>query len=106
MATPVMFQIGEEMLATLDAYCAKHKLPRAQVIREAIAKHIGLDDASLQTQRRTKYANPEERKKANRDKQKAERDAVKQLMALYRKGARIEDMQALAKTMNINLDDL
>ena len=76
-----MFTLSEGLREALDEYSGTHQVSRAAVIREAIAAHIGYDlAAEPKAPRRKKYANPEARKAAQRERDKVKRGMMKSII--------------------------
>jgi hypothetical protein len=99
-STPVMFQVPVEMLAAMDAYCDQQKISRAAMMRIAIADKIGYNLPSKDRQ------SSEQRKEAQKARNKEHREAIQKIMAAFRRGERAEDIAALAKSLGINPEDV
>jgi len=98
----VMFTCSSDLKEALGAYAARNQSSMADVVRQAVAAYIDydLDQEEKPTRRGTKYANPEERKKAMLQRAKARRQLASQLVAAYDAEEKKRVMEAMVRTIN------
>jgi len=94
----VMFQCPAELVEAIDKFAATAKRSRSDIIREALAAVVGFDLASVARPqgRPLKYANPEERKEAQKNRNREKRVAMRDLIEMVRRAERLEDIQLAA----------
>jgi len=80
MTEKQMFPLSSELKAAMGEYATKHNMSVAELIRTAVADKIGFKLET--TNGRKKYANAEERKKAQRERQKKDREDLKRFREL------------------------
>lgn len=98
--SPTMFPISDELKEAADGYAVAHNMSRAALFRKAIAMMIGYDlSEESPTGRPQKYASPEERKAHQKAVNKAKKDMTNRLIDLHAKGAKEEDIKALARSI-------
>jgi hypothetical protein len=104
---PLMFQSPAALTKALDAYCTQHNLSRASVIRAALADKIGFVlQPEHRAKRPSKYGSEAEKKAANRARSKQKRDETKAIVDKIRAARKLADMEALAKSIGIELEDV
>lgn len=90
-------------------YAQQHNVSVALLIRDAVAKYIKYDfDEEKTTDRRRKYASAEDRKEAQRQRQKQERAEVNKLLALLKHEQHVESVQAIRNSLErkgVTIDD-
>jgi hypothetical protein len=102
-----MFQIGDNLKTALDQYCGKHNVSRASVIRTAIAKYIEFDLANeVRPDRKRLYENTEARVAAQRERNREQRAAMRQLLEAVRRGDKLEELKHLARTLGLDPEAL
>jgi protein associated with RNAse G/E len=98
--TQVLFTCSEEFKEALGTYAQVNRLSAAEVIREAVARFIKYDiSTEVVDDKRKKYANAEERKEAQRKRQKTERENVRLLLQYYAKEQREIDAAILENSL-------
>lgn len=91
MRTSLMVGMSEELKDAVGVWAQSRDLSVAEVVREAIAKHIGYDLETKMAERVENrgrprlFANKTERRAAGRERRKAKRDLAKQLLADFEK---------------------
>ena len=79
-----MFPLSQSMKDALGQYASEQNMSIAAVIRTAIAKEIDYPLDEEPSSSRRKYASPEERKAAQKARNKEKAALVKQLLEEYR----------------------
>jgi predicted transcriptional regulator len=93
----LMFSLSESLKDALGEYAAEHELSDAAVIRQAIAQYIGFDLSTVEKQPRSgrMYASVEERREAQKERNKEKRALVRELLSLAKSGERDKAIAAL-----------
>lgn len=93
----ILFQTSQAFKDKIGEYANQHNMSMAAVIREAIAAKIDYDlSKDVEVLGRPKrYATDDDRKAAQRDRARVDRDTMKKLLALYQREQREKDAQAL-----------
>ena len=83
--TVMMFNLPVSLKAAIEAHAEKEGLTSSALVRQAIAATVGYELPEGMG-RAKKYATEDERKAAQKDRDKARRDLIKDLLEKYRKG--------------------
>jgi len=99
-----MFHASDEMRQAIKEAAKLRKIPMSELMRISIAKEIDFDlTKEPKSGRPLKYATPEARKEATREKAKKKRDATNNIMRAIQQGYNEEGLQALIESL---ADDL
>ncbi len=91
-----MFQISDEMEEALGNFAGAENKAVSEVIREAVAQHIGYDlSQEPKTERPRKYATEAERKAAQSARNKARRELTNALVKAAKEGASQEQINRI-----------
>lgn len=105
----ILFNCSEEMKEAIGKFANDKDWSIALVVRKAIAEYIQYDlNSEVVEDRRRKYENDAARKKAQSDKQKAERRQVALLLAAFGQEQRRADAQILKDSLDrkgVSTDD-
>lgn len=95
--TTIIMQSSFEFKEAVATYAQRNNVSVAEVIREAVAAVIGYDLSkdSISSGRPRTYANAEERKKAQSDRQKKKRAVAAQFLEDYERAQRRGDVKTL-----------
>lgn len=101
LINPLMFPISDGLRSALDAEASKRGTSRAALIRVSIAREIKYDltKEPVATHGVKKYASPEERKQAQKDRNKAKKLKIDALIRAYEAGDKEEDVNALLASL-------
>lgn len=100
-STNIMVPMSDGLRDAVDNEAGKRNIPRAQLIRLAIAKEIGfdIDVANARAPRARIYESDEARKEAARDRAATKRKLMNEFIQAVERGDRKEDIQALARSL-------
>jgi len=105
--TALMFGLTETFKDAIAEWAQTNDRSTADVCRQAIAEYIDYDLAGEQTGREnrgrpTKYASPEERKQAQKNREIAKRELVKNLLREHEAAIKAKAIAALQATSDAN----
>ena len=80
MTEKQMFPLSSELKEAIGKYATEHNISVAELIRSSVANTINFK--YTQTDSRKKYANAEERKEAQKQRQKKDREDLKKFREL------------------------
>jgi len=97
----LMFSLSKTFKEAIGVWSQSHNRSTADVCRSAIAGYIAYDLAAEQqaTRRNRRYANAEERKQAQKDREKQKRKLTNQLLEAMRKGASEEELKRITESL-------
>lgn len=103
MSKTIMFNISDNFETAIDKFLVDHQdLSRAALVRTALAGHIKYDLAKEpKTDRATKYATPELRAEAAKNRAKVRRQLVAKLLEAYEQ----EDNEGAIKALVATIKD-
>jgi hypothetical protein len=101
--TVLMFGLSQAMKDAVGEWASKNDRATAEVVRTAVAEYIGYDMAKDPKKdrkgRNKKYNSVEERKAAQKDRDRENRRLVKELLERHRKEQRQADADAVEKSL-------
>ena len=100
--TSLMFVLSTELKDAVDASALRLNISRSQFIREALAEKAGYDlsqDRGVQVGHSRKYASPEARKAAGKERNRIRRELIKKLLSSADNAERQEEIQGLIDSL-------
>lgn len=96
----IQFSLSVDFRTHIESFAAKQKLSTAALIRLALASYTKYNLNKEPKSSRSKYATPEERKAAARERAAKQRALVRQLMDEHRRAERQRAIEALEASLN------
>lgn len=82
----IMFQVPIPVKVQLDNEAEELGIGTAALVRQIVAEHYGIAVEAVHKGRARKYASDEERKEAQKNRDKARRDLIKELLEKFKEG--------------------